>query len=179
MKHLFLLRHVKSSWNDPTLDDFDRKLAPRGKRAAKRLARHIAAQGYHFDLVLCSAARRAKDTWDRIARDLGGDIPVIHSRELYLAGEDGFVKALRGLDDAIDAVLLVAHNPDIENFANWLCREGELCREGDSEALRQMRAKYPTGGLAAIRLDLERWAELEAGRGTLESFVAPKALGDG
>jgi phosphohistidine phosphatase len=172
MKKLFLLRHAKSSWDDPAIDDFDRPLAPRGKCATKRLAQHIAAQPYHFDLVLCSAARRAKETWDRIARELAGDTPVRHLRELYLTGEDGFVTALRGLDDDVAAVVLVAHNPDIAGFADW------LCRDGDGEALRLLGAKYPTGGFAEITLDCARWADLDAGRGYLESFVAPRSLPD-
>lgn len=172
MKTLFLLRHAKSSWNDPPVDDFDRPLAPRGKRATKRLARHIAAQGYEFDLVLCSAARRAKETWDRIARDLVSDTPVRHLRELYLTGQDGFVTALRGLDDDVASVVLVAHNPDIAMFAGW------LCRDGDEEALRHLRAKYPTGGFAVITLDCDRWADLDAETGYLESFAVPRALPD-
>jgi phosphohistidine phosphatase len=172
MKKLFLLRHAKSSWDDPALGDFDRPLAPRGKRATKRLARHIAAQGYTFDLVLCSAARRAKDTWDRIARDVAGKTPVRHLRELYLTGEDGFVTALRGLDDGIASVVLVAHNPDIADFAD------RLCRDGDGDAMRQLRAKYPTGGFAEITLDCETWSDLGAGSGYLESFVVPRALPD-
>jgi len=172
MKTLFLLRHAKSSWDDPAVDDFDRPLAPRGKRATKRLARHIAAQGYEFDLVLCSAARRAKETWDRIARDLASDTPVRHLRELYLTGQDGFVTALRGLDDDVASVVLVAHNPDIAMFAGW------LCRDGDEEALRHSRAKYPTGGFAVITLDCDRWAELDAETGYLESFAVPRSLPD-
>lgn len=172
MKTLFLLRHAKSSWGDPALDDFDRPLAPRGKRATKRLARHIAAQRYQFDLVLCSAARRARDTWERIARTLKSDVPVVHSRALYLKGEDGFVTALRGLDEAVGSVVLVAHNPDIAAFAGW------LCRDGDGEALSRLRTKYPTGGFAAIALDCETWAALDGGCGTLKSFVAPRDLPD-
>ena len=171
-KKLFLLRHAKSGWDDPTLDDFDRPLAPRGKRATKRLARHIADQGYAFDLVLCSAAKRTTDTWDRIARDLASETPVRHLRELYLGAEDIFVTALLGLDDDVTSVVLVAHNPDIAYFAGW------LCRDGDEAALRLLRAKYPTGGLAAITLDCARWADLKVGSGYLESFVVPRALPD-
>jgi phosphohistidine phosphatase len=172
MKQLFLLRHAKSSWDDPALDDFDRPLARRGKRATKRLARYLADQSYHFDLVLCSAARRAKDTWDRVARKLASDPPVRYLRELYLTGEDGFVTTLRGLDDRIGSVVLVAHNPDLAIFA------ARLCGDGDPEALRLLHAKFPTGGFAAIRLDCEHWADLADGSGTLESFVVPRALPD-
>jgi phosphohistidine phosphatase len=171
-KTLFLLRHAKSGWDNPTLDDFDRPLAPRGKRATKRLARHIAEQGYRFDLVLCSAAKRTTDTWDRIARNLASKTPVRHLRELYLGGEDSFVTALRDLDDDVASVVLVAHNPDIAYFAGW------LCWDGDKAALRLMRAKYPTGGLAVITLDCAHWDDLDAGSGYLESFVAPRTLPD-
>jgi len=172
MKQLFLLRHAKSDWGDLRLDDFDRPLAPRGIGATKRLARHIAEQRHHFDLVLCSAARRAKDTWDRIADEIGSDAPVIYDRELYLAGEDSFMTRLRGLDDGVGSVLLVAHNPDIAAFA------GRLCQDGQADALRLLDAKYPTGGLAAIRIDCAHWADLRGGGGYLESFVVPRALPD-
>ncbi|MDH3236205.1 MAG: histidine phosphatase family protein [Alphaproteobacteria bacterium] len=173
MKQLFLLRHAKSDWGDPGLDDFDRPLAPRGIRATKRLARHITKQKYSFDLVLCSAARRAKETWDRIASEIGSDTPVTYDRELYLAGEGSFMTQLRGLDDDARSVVLVAHNPDIAAFAD------KLCHDGQPDALRLLSAKYPTGGLAAIRLDCDHWADLRGGRGYLESFVVPRALPDG
>jgi len=172
MKHLFLLRHAKSDWGSLGLDDFDRPLAPRGIRACKRLARHIAERRYQFDLVLCSAAQRAKETWDRIAHEIGCDAPVTYDRDLYLAGEDSFMKQLHGLDDEVRSVLLVAHNPDIAAFA------ARLCQDGQADALHRLDAKYPTGGLAAIRIDCAHWADLRGGRGYLESFVVPRALPD-
>jgi len=172
MKRLYLLRHAKSSWDQPGIDDFDRPLAPRGVRAAKRLARRIAERGDRFDFVLCSAARRTKDTWKRIAKRLDGETPVAYARELYLNGDDGLMTRLRGLDDAFGSVLLVAHNPDIA----WLA--ARLCGDGEAEALRLMGTKYPTGGLAAIRLDLAHWADLRDGIGYLESFDVPRALPD-
>ena len=103
---------------------------------------------------------------------MASETPVRYLRELYLAGGDSFVTALRGLDEAVASVVLVAHNPDIAYFAAWLCRDGE------DEAMALLRAKYPTGGLAAITLDCEHWADLDAGCGYLESFAVPRALPD-
>ena len=170
MKHLYLLRHAKSSWDDPGLSDFERPLAPRGKRATQRLAAHIRERGYEFDLVVCSAARRAADTWRWIASALNIDTTVSEESGLYLAGSDKLMARLRKVDDGVENVLLVAHNPDMEVLA------ARLCRDGEADALRRIGEKYPTGGLAAIRLDCARWADLCDDAGFLQSFVVPRSL---
>jgi len=170
MKHLYLLRHAKSSWGDPGLSDFDRPLAPRGKRAASRIADHLRQRGCQFDLVLCSAARRAADTWRPIAAALTYEAPVSRERSLYLAGDDNLMNRLRSLDEKVCSVLLIGHNPDLEELADALCAGGE------AGALRRIAAKYPTGALATIKLDTPRWPELAVGAGYLESFVVPRDL---
>jgi len=170
MKHLFLLRHAKSSWDEPGLSDFDRPLAARGRQATERLARYIGEQDLSFDLVVCSSAARARETWERISARLDADVPVSYDREIYLAGAEGLLDRLHSLDDGLGSVLLVGHNPDMEMFAD------ALCADGDPVALALMGAKYPTGALAEIRLACERWSEAGPGSGTLESFTVPRAL---
>ena len=173
MRRLFLLRHAKSAWDDAGLSDYDRPLAPRGKQAADRLARHFRQSGYQIDLVLCSSARRAADTWQRISKKLQFKPAVSLERELYLASAEGFVTRLRRVDDDVRNVLLLAHNPGLEYLA------AELCGEGESLALDRMASKFPTGALATIRINRDHWSDLAPLCGYLESFVVPRALSDG
>lgn len=170
MKRLFLLRHAKSSWDDPALADFDRPLAPRGRRAAGLLARYMQEAALSFDRVLCSGAERARETWGAIAEAMGSRAPTDYEDGLYLAGARNLMARLRALDPAVNSVLLVGHNPDLEILAR------QLCRGGADDALARLAAKYPTGGLAEIALDCEDWSSLHDACGTLERFTVPREL---
>lgn len=170
MKRLFLLRHAKSSWDDPASADFERPLAPRGRRAAERLARYMGENALSFDLVLCSGAARARETWERIAEAMGSNAPTQYEDALYMAGAQALMACLRGLDPAVNTVLLIGHNPDLEILARRLCGGGE------DAALARLEAKYPTGGLAEIALDCADWPEIKDGCGTLERFTVPRDL---
>lgn len=170
MKRLVLLRHAKSSWDDPALADFDRPLAPRGRRAAARLARYMQETALHFDLVLCSGAERARETWERIAEATGSRAPTDYEEGLYLADAEALMARLHGLDPAVDTVLVVGHNPALETLAR------RLCRGGTNDALARLNAKYPTGGLAEIALDCKGWPEITDACGTLTRFTVPRDL---
>ena len=170
MKHIFLLRHAKSSWDNPALADFDRPLAPRGRRAVVRLARYMQEAALSFDQVLCSGAERARETWRRIAEEMGSNVPTDYEDALYMAGEQALMARLRGLDSTVNAVLVVGHNPDLETLAQRLCHNGE------NTALARLEAKYPTGGLAEIDLDCADWPSLKDGCGTLKRFTVPREL---
>lgn len=170
MKRLVLLRHAKSSWDDPSLADFDRPLAPRGRVATTRLARYMRETALSFDLVLCSGAERARETWGRIAEAIGSNAPTEYEDSLYLAGSGSLMTRLSMLDPEVNAVLVVGHNPDLEMLAQ------RLCRDGTGDALRRLEEKYPTGGLTEIALDCENWPDLEDSCGTLTSFIVPREL---
>jgi phosphohistidine phosphatase len=170
MKQVFLLRHAKSSWDDPELADHDRPLAPRGRRAAKAIAEHLGREGIVPELVLCSPARRARETLGRIAPALGDDVRVEVEEELYGASADGLLERLRALDDDIGSVMLVGHNPAIEELA--------LSLAGSGDELPAMRKKYPTAALATLAFD-GRWRDLEPGSAELTDFVKPKQLAKG
>jgi phosphohistidine phosphatase len=167
MKRLFLLRHAKSSWDDPGLADHDRPLAPRGKRAAKVIAEHLREERIAPDLVLCSPSQRTRETLERIAPALGGDVAVEIERELYAASADRLLERLRAVDDEVESVMLIGHNPGIEQLA--------LSLAGDGEKLAEVRRKYPTAALATLEFD-GRWSELEPGTARLTDFVKPKQL---
>ncbi|HYE50794.1 MAG TPA: histidine phosphatase family protein [Azospirillaceae bacterium] len=173
MKTLYLLRHAKSAWADPGLADHDRPLAPRGRQAAASMADYIGKRPGGpppLDLVLCSTARRARETLAAVLPAWAPRPPVLEEDGLYLCGADALLRRLRSLADGIDAVLLIAHNPDLQELTLSLARGGA---EG---LMAQARAKYPTGALARLELDVADWGRLRPGDGRLMEFVLPRNL---
>lgn len=167
MKRLYLLRHAKSSWKDPGLADHDRPLAGRGRRAAKAVARHLREQGIDPELVLCSPARRARETLERIEPALGrGAVRV--ERELYGAGADALLEHLRGVPDAVGSVLVIGHNPGLQQLALGLARP--------APAVEELEMKYPTAGLASLVFEGPSWRDLDRGSAELAGFVRPRDL---
>jgi phosphohistidine phosphatase len=119
MKRVYLLRHAKSSWKHPELPDRDRPLAGRGKRAAKAIVKHMRAQEFEPELVLCSTARRARETLERIEPALGR-APVRVEGELYGASARELLVRLRRLPDDVGSVLVIGHNPGMHELASEL-----------------------------------------------------------
>jgi phosphohistidine phosphatase len=150
-----LLRHAKSSWADPALADIERPLAPRGRKAAKKIARHLRDRDVRPELVLCSPAARARETLAAIGQ---GEIRP----ELYAASASELLGVIRGLPDDVSSVLLVGHNPAFEDLARAFAPlPGE---------------KFPTGALATFAFDCERWADVAPGGAELVDYVVPREL---
>lgn len=170
MKRLYLLRHAKSSWDDPALADHDRSLAPRGRRAAKVMAKHLRREGIAPELVLCSPSRRTCQTLTRIAPALGKNAEVQIESELYAASADDLLKVLHEVPDEVQSVMLIGHNPGIQDLALSL-------DSGGSEST-QVRSKFPTAALATLEINAS-WRELAPGSAELVSFVNPKELSRG
>lgn len=168
-RRVFLLRHAKSSW-DSEGDDHDRDLAPRGRQAADRMAAYLQAENIAPALVLCSTARRARETLARVVPALHGTGRIEFEEGLYLASGGAMLRRLRRLDDDVASVMLVGHNPGMQELALLL---GE---HGDEDMLRRLRSKYPTGGLAEIAVNCRHWRDLGAEQGTLVRFVVPRDL---
>jgi phosphohistidine phosphatase len=168
VKVLHLLRHAKSSWDDPSLPDHDRPLAPRGERAARKLARHLRDAGVAPALVLCSTARRATETLDAIIPALEGGPDVQVEEDLYLASTDELVHRIQAIPAPVPSVLLIGHNPSIQSAALVLA-------DGDGPTVARLRHKMPTGALATLELRGE-WSAAAAGTGRLVSFVVPREL---
>jgi phosphohistidine phosphatase len=167
-KQLFVLRHAKSSWDDPGLDDHERPLAPRGQRAVKALRGHLQSNGIVPALVLCSTARRTRET-------LGGVEPAgeqLIERELYLADAEALIKRLRQVADDVPSVMLIGHNPAVQMLVL------RLAGGTTGSDLDQVRRKFPTGGLATLEFDCT-WNELGPGRARLSALVRPKQLSVG
>ena len=166
------MRHAKSSWDDPALDDFDRPLAPRGRKAARRMGGYIEREGLAPDLVVCSAARRAHETW-RLARgEIDGDIRSSVTRSLYLASPDRLLRAVRRAPDSAGRLLVIAHNPGIQELAVRLDADADDGRGSGPSA--GMRAKFPTAALAVLSVDARSWFETAGGRARLVKFVRPR-----
>ena len=171
MRTLLLLRHAKSSRDDPGLEDFDRPLAPRGEKAAPLMASYLKKQGLLPDLVLCSPATRARQTWSLVARSLGDKIAVNELRGLYLSPPGRLLEAVRRAPDAASCVMLVGHNPGMEHLAMALAGPSS-----DPTALAKLRAKFPTAALAEIEFDASAWRDIGHGAGRLKRFIRPKDL---
>ena len=169
MKSLTLLRHAKSGWDDPVTRDFDRPLNPRGRRAARTVGAEMKAQGLVFDLVLASPARRVTETVEEVAAGYGA-IAARYDERLYLASAATLLDIVRHAPESVERLLLVGHNPGMEELALRLAR-----RHG--ERLRgEVETKYPTGTLAEIELPAGRWAEVGEGAGRILRFIRPRDL---
>lgn len=169
MKSLTLLRHAKSGWDDPVTRDFDRPLNPRGRRAARTVGAEMKAQGLAFDLVLASPARRVVETLEEVAGGYGA-LSADYDERLYLASMATLVDIVRHAPDTVDRLLLVGHNPGMEELALRLAR-----RDGDR--LRgEVELKYPTGTVAEIELPAGHWAEVKEGTGRIRRFIRPRDL---
>jgi phosphohistidine phosphatase len=163
---LYLLRHAKSDWDDPALADIDRPLAPRGRKAARAMGRHLKSSGIKPELILCSPARRARQTLELI-RDAGAVMPDADLAPwLYAASAHKLLTKLEELQPETASVMLIGHNPGLEDLAITLA--------GTGADLDRLRAKYPAGALAA--LSVPEWRRLDPGSAELVSFVVPRDL---
>jgi phosphohistidine phosphatase len=169
MHRLFVLRHAKSSWDNAQLADHDRPLAPRGERAAEALAAHVATLDPPPALVLCSTARRAQDTLEPVRARLPAETDVLIEHELYGASAPELLDRLREVPEDTPSVLLVGHNPGVEDLVR------EVGRDGDPGLIGRVEAKFPTGALATLTFP-GPWKSLGSGPATLEAFVVPADL---
>jgi phosphohistidine phosphatase len=170
-RRLYLLRHAKSSWDNPSLPDHERPLASRGRQAVGVLARYIEQRQIHPELILASSARRTRDTLEGV---LPGRAAVIES-ELYVAGSDQLLQRLRRVDPEVGSVLVVGHNPALQMLTLNLAGSESAGRPSGPQGLEEIRRKLPTGALVTLSFDLP-WSELAHGTAELSDYVRPKAL---
>ena len=169
MRRLWLLRHAKSSWDDPDLPDHDRPLADRGRRAAGVVATHLEETDVRPELVLCSSARRTRETLSIVLASLGPSFTARIDPTLYTFEASRLRDQLAAIADDIAAVLIVGHNPAIQDLASELA--------GAGSRLKDLRAKFPTCALARLDLDVAHWSDVGPAVGTLMAFVVPRELG--
>jgi phosphohistidine phosphatase len=161
---LYLLRHAKSSWDDPGRPDRERPLAPRGVRDAKRVAKHLRRLGVATELVLCSPAVRTRETLELVLPALAG-VAVHVEDDLYGAPSEALLERLRTVPEEVGSVMLIGHNPALQDLALTLASDNAL-RE-------RVAAKFPTAALATLALPSWR---LSPGDGELVDYVVPKEL---
>jgi phosphohistidine phosphatase SixA/CHAD domain-containing protein len=169
VKTVLLSRHAKSSWEDASLADVDRPLAPRGVKAAGAVGRYVFRTAGMPDLVLCSTAARARQTWERMSAAAPLSVPVRYLDELYMATPERLLTILARLPDDVDCVLVIGHNPGFEELLR-------LLGSSDPAACEPLPEKFPTAAVAEVRLEIPRWWDIAPGRGRLHRFITPKDL---
>jgi phosphohistidine phosphatase len=163
---LYLLRHAKSSWADPTLADHERPLAPRGRRDAKRMAKHLRRLGLEPELVLCSSSARTRQTLDLLRPAAGGSTVVVED-ELYAASSADLLARIRRVPDVVTSAMLIGHNPGLQELALMVSSSGD--------ELERLKVKFPTAALATLAF-AKPWSRLEPADATLAAYVVPKQL---
>ena len=165
--HLWLLRHAKSSWDEPELDDRDRPLAPRGEQSADRMNDYLRSAGIRPDVVLCSSALRTRQTLARVLSALGPELEIHIEPGLYTFDASALLERVRAIPDGVSA-MLIGHNPAIEELAARLAARGDR--------LDTLAQKYPTGALAEIEFPAGSWHDVGTTTGELTRFVVPREL---
>jgi phosphohistidine phosphatase len=162
MKTLLLMRHAKSSWRDHRLSDHDRPLNSRGMKAAPLMGELLSGLDISPDMILCSTAKRAKQTVEYLLQRLPFEGEVIYSRMLYHAGDEIFSEELRKLPSGIETAMIVGHNPGMEYALENYCGEWH---------------RMPTATIAQIEFEIVEWEEIEVGaEGKLMGLWRPKEL---
>tara|TARA_Y100000814_G_scaffold77645_1_gene49701 strand:+ start:457 stop:951 length:495 start_codon:yes stop_codon:yes gene_type:complete len=163
VKRLFILRHAKSSWTDPALTDFERPLNKRGRRAAPVMGTWFAKHNLQPDIVFCSLAARAQETFQLVSESALWDTQVIHTEDLYLAPARTYIEQLAQLPESIDSAMVIGHNPGMEELVYDQC--GEL-------------HPMPTCALAVIEFNILSWETLLSGAvaGQLEHHILVRDL---
>lgn len=171
MKTLTLLRHAKSSWDDPVARDFDRPLNARGQRAAIAVGRHMRGEGMGFDHVAASPAVRVIETVEQVEIGYASALAPAYDRRIYLASASSLLDIVHELPAGADSALLIGHNPGLEDLILMLIpdRAGDALRDSVEE-------KFPTAALATMTFDVADWGAVRANGGTLTRFTRPRDL---
>jgi phosphohistidine phosphatase len=169
---LHVLRHAKSSWKEPGLEDHERPLAPRGRKAAAMLARHLRKAGIEPSLVLCSSARRVRETYEGVKPS--GELLV--EPALYGATAGEVIERLRQLPESTGSAMIIGHNPTMQLLVLWLASPHfSPQRSTPNAGLEAVREKFPTCALATLTFGCP-WRELGPGGAELTGLVRPADL---
>ena len=168
MKTLALLRHGKSNWDDALLRDFDRPLNKRGRIASELMGAEMKRRGLVFDVVLASPAERVRETLVHVASGYGQALRPRFVPEIYQASCAILCTILRSVGNDVGHVLMVGHNPGLQQLACLLVKDDAL--------IRSVEMAFPTAALAYLELPDVGWDKLGAGVGHLAAFVAPRTL---
>lgn len=168
MAHLYLLRHAARA-HEPSLDDFDQPLSDLGRREAEAMAAYMCERGIAPDVVLCSAANRARQTWDAIAPAMPPDTAARIDPTLYLASAGRLLESVRDVPDGVAGILVVAHNPGLQHLAAVLA--------ADDAGHGPKPVVLPPCGLAILGSGTAAWRTLGPGGAEQVALVTPRDLG--
>ena len=169
MLTLALLRHAKSSWDDQPSDDFNRPLNARGRQAAPEAGRHLRHLGVAPALVLCSPAKRTRETLElaRPEMHLAAAPEIVFDEKLYLAAPAAMLERIKAVGTAHSSLLVIGHNPGMHNLADTLAGPGP-------EALNEKLAeKFPTAAIAVFTFNKKSWRDIGPRTGRLTAFWTP------
>jgi phosphohistidine phosphatase len=169
MKTLILLRHAKSSWDDHGVRDFDRRLNPKGERAARTMGNHMRSIGISWDHAIASPAARVVETLEQVSEGYGRRIDPVWDRRAYLASAATLLELIHAAPAGAGNLLLSGHNPGLEDLILWLVPDGDARRD-------QVEVKFPTASLAVMTCEGDDWADVAPGKCTLVTFVRPRDL---
>ena len=171
---LYVLRHAKSSWEEPGLEDHERPLAPRGRKAAAKLGHHLRESAIEPKLVVCSSARRARETYEAV-RPSG---EVVVEPALYGATAGEVIERLRELPESASSAMIIGHNPTMQLLVLWLASphfSPPGSARGENAELEDVREKFPTCALATLAFRC-LWQELGPGGAELAGVLHPADL---
>lgn len=161
MKQLFLLRHAKSSWDNPNLSDFDRPLNDRGQKAAPKMGKAIVEKQVIPDIILCSPAKRTLETARLVIESSKLKTDITFEKRIYDASTRTLLEILKAQDSEISTILLIGHNPGMSDLLTKLTGESE---------------HFPTAALAKIQLKIQTWKGIKDGAGKLSWILRPREL---
>ncbi len=171
MKTLALFRHAKSDWSDARARDFDRPLNERGQRGARAMGEFIKSSGHPFERMIASPAVRAAETVEEASKAWGCTFKVEWDRRIYLASSANLIDLLKELDGNPASVLMIGHNPGLEDLIF------DLVPDDGSSPLRDIvEQKFPTAAFAVLELDVDRWSDIADGCGRLVALKRPRDL---
>jgi phosphohistidine phosphatase len=170
MLRLMLLRHAKSSWPSSGMQDAARPLSERGEAAARLMGAYMAHHSLIPDRILCSPARRTRETLAGIATRWPANMDVVFDRRLYEATPQSILSVIRVQDEAARTLLVIGHNPGLQETAEL------LIAAGDVEMRERLREKFPTAALAVIDFAIDKWRSIHERSGRLDRYIIPRSV---
>lgn len=170
MKRLLIMRHAKSSWRKPGLEDCERPLNDRGREAARRIGRHFRESNVTIDLAIYSTAERSRETLDLLLDEYSRPVPTEGREDLYLSTGALMLDVIGAAPATAGTVLVVAHFPGVQEVALTL-----LGTKG-GESGDRIRQKFPTGAVADFHLPIHDWCQVNGARGHLNDYILPRGL---
>ena len=171
MLKLYVMRHAKSSWDHPNLDDHERTLSKRGKKNAKKICEFFVKKKYKFDYILLSSSKRTKKTLKILLKKIEKPKKITSSKKLYLTSEDKIIDIIKKIPKKYKSVLLINHEPTVRNLIR------SLTKNHNNNHFKLLNYKFPTSAFAKIYFDFNEWNKLD-GNGLIKEFTRPKDLQD-